>query len=305
MKMDRIGFIGLGIMGKPMAKNLRKAGHALVVHDLNRAAVKELVAAGAEEAFSPKEVAAQAPLLITMLPNSPDVEAVVLGPEGILEGATPGATLIDMSSISPIVARQIGERMQSRGLRFLDAPVSGGEPGAINGTLAIMVGGSEDLFNECKPVLLTMGKSAVRVGDIGSGNVTKLANQIMVALHIAAMSEAFVLGAKAGVDPALIFNAIHGGLAGSNVMEAKALRVLDGNFEPGFKIDLHLKDLANALEAGRQMGVPLFLTSQVMEILKSLKVAGLGQKDHSAILQFYEKLAGIKISNKTAGHSTQ
>ncbi|MGA2658635.1 MAG: 2-hydroxy-3-oxopropionate reductase [Verrucomicrobiota bacterium] len=294
----KIGFIGLGIMGKPMSRNLLKAGYPLVVHDLNRLAVEELVAAGAEAASSAKEVARKSRLIITMLPNSPEVREVLSGPDGVLEGAAHGSTVIDMSSISPVVAREMGELLSRKGLKFLDAPVSGGEPGAIDASLSIMVGGSEQVFNQCKPLLLVMGKSAVRVGEVGSGNVTKLANQIIVALHIAAMSEAFVLGAKAGVQPALIFNAIRGGLAGSNVMEAKALRVLDDNFEPGFKIDLHLKDLANALDAGRQMGVPLFLTSQVMEILKSLKVDGLGQKDHSAILKFYEKLAGIKVSQK-------
>jgi 2-hydroxy-3-oxopropionate reductase len=295
----KIGFIGLGIMGKPMSRNLLKAGYPLVVHDLNRLAVEELVAAGAEAASSAKEVARKSRLIITMLPNSPEVEEVLSGPSGILEGAARGSTVIDMSSISPIVARKMGDLLANMGLRFLDAPVSGGEPGAINGTLSIMVGGPEDVFNECKDMLLTMGKSAVRVGDVGSGNVTKLANQIMVALHIAAMSEALVLGVKAGVDPTLIFAAIRGGLAGSNVLEAKALRVMEGNFEPGFKIDLHLKDLANTLDTGRQLGAPLFLTAQVAEILKALKVEGLGQKDHSAILQFYEKLAGVQVRKTT------
>jgi 2-hydroxy-3-oxopropionate reductase len=295
-----IGFIGLGIMGKPMARNLLKAGYPLVVHDLNRQAVREIVAAGAIASSSPKEVARQTGTLITMLPNSPEVEEVLSGANGILDGAAPESTVIDMSSISPIVARKMGDLLASKALRFLDAPVSGGEPGAINGTLSIMVGGAEKVFNECKDILLAMGKSVVRVGEVGSGNVTKLANQVMVALHIAAMSEALVLGVKAGVDPALIFTAIRSGLAGSNVFDAKALRVMDGNFEPGFKIDLHLKDLANALEAGRQLGAPLFLTAHVAEILKALKVEGLGQKDHSAILQFYEKLAGVRVRKTTS-----
>ncbi len=291
----KIGFIGLGIMGKPMAKNLLKAGHPLVVHDLNRQSVTELVSLGAEEAPSPKEVAQKVRHIITMLPNSPEVREVLTGPNGIIEGAAPGTLVVDMSSISPIVAREMGEILTRKGLKFLDAPVSGGEPGAINATLSIMVGGLEDVFYECRDILLVMGKSVVRVGDVGSGNVTKLANQIMVALHIAAMSEALVLGAKAGVDPGLIYSAIRGGLAGSNVLEAKALRVMDRNFEPGFKIDLHIKDLANALDAARQLGVPLFLTAQAMEIMKSLQVEGKGQKDHSAILNFYEKLAGIEV----------
>ncbi|MGO8701719.1 MAG: 2-hydroxy-3-oxopropionate reductase [Limisphaerales bacterium] len=295
-----IGFIGLGIMGKPMARNLLKAGYPLVVHDLNRQAVQEIVTVGAAASASPKEIARQASTLITMLPNSPEVEEVLSGADGVLEGAAPGSTVIDMSSISPMVAREMGDLLGSKGVRFLDAPVSGGEPGAIHGTLSIMVGGAEEVFNECKDLLLAMGKSVVRVGNVGSGNVTKLANQVMVALHIAAMAEALVLGVKAGVDPALIFTAIRGGLAGSNVFDAKASRVMDGNFEPGFKVDLHLKDLANALEAGRQLGAPLFLTAQVAEILKALKVEGLGQKDHSAILQFYEKLAGVQVRKTTS-----
>ena len=294
----KVGFIGLGIMGKPMARNLLKAGYPFVVWHRNRQSL-ELIAAGAEGAATARELAARSQVIITMLPNSPQVKEVLTSPDGVVAGATPGATVIDMSSISPVVAREMGEVCARNRLKFLDAPVSGGEPGAITASLSIMVGGAEEVFNECKDLLLAMGKSAVRVGDVGSGNVAKLANQIMVALHLAAMSEAFVLGARAGVDPAAIFKAIRGGLAGSNVLEAKALRVLDGNFEPGFKIDLHLKDLGNALDAGRQMGVPLFLTAQVMEMLKSLTVDGLGQKDHSAILKFYEKLAGTKTSQCT------
>jgi 2-hydroxy-3-oxopropionate reductase len=203
-----------------------------------------------------------------------------------------------MSSISPLVSRELGESLKEKGVKFLDAPVSGGEPKAIDATLSIMVGGEEEVFNECREILLAMGKSVVRVGDIGSGNITKLANQVIVALNIAAMSEALVLGTKAGVDPALIYNAIRGGLAGSTVLEAKAKRVMERNFEPGFKIDLHIKDLVNALDTARQLGVPLFLTSQVLEILKSLKVDGKGQKDHSAILNFYEKLARTEVRKR-------
>ena len=291
----KVGFIGLGIMGKPMARNLLKAGYPLVVWHRNRQS-SELIAAGAEGAATARELAARSQVIITMLPNSPQVKEVLTSPDGVVAGATPGATVIDMSSISPVVAREMGEVCARNRLKFLDAPVSGGEPGAINASLSIMVGGVEEVFNECRDLLLAMGKSAVRLGDVGSGNVTKLANQIIVALHLAAMSEAFVLGAKAGVNPTLIFNAIRGGLAGSNVLEAKAARVAAGNFEPGFKIDLHLKDLTNALDAGREMGAPLFLTAQVMEILKCLKIDGLGQMDHSAILKFYEKLAAIQIS---------
>ncbi len=293
--MKRIGFIGLGIMGRPMAKNLMKAGFSLVVHDINAAPVEELMSLGAEQGASPAEVAQKCSHLITMLPNSPEVRTVILGPEGVLEGAALGCVVIDMSSISPIVSREVGEALAKKKVKFLDAPVSGGEPGAIHATLSIMVGGDPEVFEECKPLLAAMGRSIVRVGNAGSGNVTKLANQIIVALNIAAMSEALVLGTKAGVDPELIYNAVRGGLAGSNVLEAKAMRVVQGNFEPGFKIDLHVKDLNNALEAARDAGVPLFLTSQVLEILKCLQVEGKGQKDHSAILNFYEKLAGVEV----------
>jgi 2-hydroxy-3-oxopropionate reductase len=296
--LKHIGFIGLGIMGKPMARNLMKVGYSLTVHDINSAPVQELVKLGAAKASSPKEVAERCTLVILMLPNSPEVRQVVLGKDGIIEGAAPGTIVIDMSSISPVVSRELGEILAGKGVRFLDAPVSGGEPGAINATLSIMVGGEESVFEECKAILLSMGKAVVRVGGIGSGNITKLANQIIVALNIAAMSEALVLGTKAGVDPELIYNAIRGGLAGSNVLEAKALRVMDNNFEPGFKIDLHVKDLANALETSRQIGVPLFLTAQVMEILKSLQIEGKGQKDHSGILLFYEKMAQVQVRRR-------
>ncbi len=295
---EKIGFIGLGIMGKPMAKNLLNARYTLVVHDLDRPAVKELVALGAEEASSPKEVAHKSTYIITMLPDSPDVRKVVTGTNGVVEAAASGTTLIDMSSISPLVSQELGRVLEQKGIRFLDAPVSGGEPAAVNGTLTIMVGGDEGVFNECKEILLAMGKSVVRVGKVGSGNMTKLANQVVVALNIAAMSEALVFGTKAGVDPELIYQAIRGGLAGSAVLEAKALRVMQGNFEAGFRIDLHIKDLANALDTARQIGVPLFLTAQVMEIMKSLKAGGKGQKDHSAILNFYENLTGIEVRKK-------
>ncbi len=293
--MKRIGFIGLGIMGRPMAKNLIKAGYSLVVYDINSAPVEELISLGADQGVSPLDVAQKCSHLVTMLPNSPEVKTVILGLEGVIEGAAPGTVVLDMSSISPIVSREVGEALAKKKVKFLDAPVSGGEPGAINATLSIMVGGDPAVYEECKPLLAAMGKSIVRVGNVGSGNVAKLANQIIVALNIAAMSEALVLGTKAGVDPELIYNAVRGGLAGSNVLEAKAMRVMEGNFDPGFKIDLHVKDLNNALDAARDAGVPLFLTSQVMEILKCLQLDGKGQKDHSAILNFYEKLAGVEV----------
>jgi 2-hydroxy-3-oxopropionate reductase len=295
IKMKKLGFIGMGIMGKPMAKNLLKAGYQLVVYDINAEAVKEVVAAGATAGSSPQDVASQTEIIITMLPNSPHVKSVVLGENGVLQGATAGSIIIDMSSIAPLVSKEISAKAAERKVEMLDAPVSGGEPKAIDGTLSIMVGGKKEIFDRCLPLLSKMGTSVVLCGAIGAGNTTKLANQIIVALNIAAVSEAMVLGTKAGVDPELIFNAIRGGLAGSTVMEAKTPMILKGNFKPGFKIDLHIKDLANAIETGHGVGVPLPLTSQVMEILQALKIDGKGQNDHSGIVQFYEKLAKVEV----------
>lgn len=291
----RIGFIGLGIMGKPMAKNLLKAGHTLVVYDIVEAPVKELVAAGATAGSSPKDVAARNELIITMLPNSPHVKKAVLGNGGVIEGAKPGSVLVDMSSIAPLASREVAAELAKKGIEMLDAPVSGGEPKAIDGTLAIMVGGKEAIFEKVKEVLLKMGASAVLCGDIGAGNVTKLANQIIVALNIAAMSEAFVLATKAGVDPERVFNAIKGGLAGSTVLNAKAPMVLEGNYKPGFRIELHIKDLQNALDTAHEIGTPIPLTSQIMEIMQALKVDGKQTDDHGGVIQFYEKLANVKV----------
>ena len=281
-------------MGKPMAKNLLKAGYELVVFDINQDAVNEVVAAGAVKAENAKEVAAKSEAVITMLPNSPHVKTAVLGENGVLAGAKPGLILIDMSSIAPLAAQEVAAAVAKQGVEMLDAPVSGGEPKAIDGSLSIMVGGKQEIFDRCVELLSKMGKSVVRCGDIGAGNTTKLANQIIVALNIAALSEALVLATKAGVDPELVFNAIRGGLAGSTVMEAKAPMILAGNFKPGFKIDLHIKDLANAIETGHEVGVPLPLTSSVMEILQALKVDGKGQNDHSGIAMYYEKMAKIE-----------
>jgi 2-hydroxy-3-oxopropionate reductase len=290
-----IGFIGLGIMGKPMAKNLLKAGHTLVVYDVVAAPVKELVEAGATAGTSPKDVASRNDLIITMLPNSPHVKKAVLGEGGVIEGAKPGSVLVDMSSIAPLASREVAAELAKKGVEMLDAPVSGGEPKAIDGTLAIMVGGKEAIFERVKDVLLKMGASAVLCGDIGAGNVTKLANQIIVALNIAAMSEAFVLATKAGVDPERVFNAIKGGLAGSTVLNAKAPMVLVGNYKPGFRIELHIKDLQNALDTAHENGTPIPLTAQIMEIMQALKVDGKQSDDHGGIIQFYEKLAAVKV----------
>ena len=287
----KTGFIGLGIMGKPMAKNLLKAGYKLIVYDVNAEAVREFAAAGAETATSPKEVARQCDVIVTMLPNSPHVKAVALGPNGIIEGARAGQILVDMSSIAPLAAQEVAKALAEKGVEMIDAPVSGGEPKAIEGTLSIMVGGKKEIFERCREMLGKMGASVVLCGAIGAGNTTKLANQIIVALNIAAMSEALVLGAKAGVNPETIYQAIRGGLAGSTVLDAKGPMVLNGNFKPGFRIELHIKDLANALETGHEVGVPLPLTSQVMEIMQALKVDGKAGNDHGGIIQFYEKLA--------------
>lgn len=295
--MQKIGFIGLGIMGKPMAKNLLKAGYQLVVYDINKQPVKELVEAGAEEGLSSKDVAERTDIIITMLPNSPHVKEVILGENGVLEGARQGQIIIDMSSIAPLVSREIAAKAKEKGVEMLDAPVSGGEPKAIDGTLSIMAGGSREVFDKVKDILLCMGSSAVLVGDIGSGNITKLANQIIVALNIAAMSEALVLATKAGVDPEKVYQAIRGGLAGSTVLDAKAPMVLQRNFKPGFRIELHIKDLMNALDTAHEVGVPTFLTSQVMEIMQALKVDGKEKDDHCGIIQFYEKLAGVEVKN--------
>ena len=287
----KIGFIGLGIMGKPMSKNLIKAGYSLVVNDVNKQAVAELAALGAETAENAAEVARKSDLVITMLPNSPHVKTVVLGKGGVIEGAKPGQIVVDMSSIAPLASKEVGAALAAKGVEMLDAPVSGGEPKAIDGTLSIMVGGKKELFDQCLPILQKMGSSVVLCGDIGAGNTTKLANQIIVALNIAALSEAMVLASKAGVDPEVVYKAIRGGLAGSTVMEAKAPMILAGNFKPGFRIELHIKDLANAIETGHEVGVPLPLTSQVMEIMQALKVDGKAANDHSGIVQYYEKLA--------------
>lgn len=288
----KIGFIGLGIMGKPMAKNLLKAGYELVVYDIIDAPVKEVVIAGAKAGTSPKDVAAKGDLIITMLPNSPHVKEAILGKNGVIEGAKPGSIVVDMSSIAPLAAREVAAELAKKGVEMLDAPVSGGEPKAIDGTLAIMVGGKAEVFDKVKPTLLKMGSSAVLCGEIGSGNVTKLANQIIVALNIAAMSEALVLAAKAGVDPGRVYQAIRGGLAGSTILDAKAPMVLKGNYKPGFRIELHIKDLQNALDTAHAIGVPVPLTSGIMEIMQALRVDGKQKDDHSGVIQFYEKLAG-------------
>ncbi len=290
----KIGFIGLGIMGRPMVRNLLKAGYPLVIYD-KFAKYDDLIEQGAKAGASCKDVAMQSDVVITMLPNSPNVKEAVLGHDGVLEGAKPGTILVDMSSIAPGAAQEICASVKAKGVTMLDAPVSGGEPKAIEGTLAIMVGGDSSAFETVKPILEKMGTSVVLVGDIGAGNVTKLANQIIVALNIAAVSEAFVLAAKAGVNPEAVFNAIKGGLAGSTVMNAKVPMILDGNFKPGFRIELHIKDLQNALDTAHALNVPVPLTANIMETMQALKNDDLGTSDHSAIIRYYEKLAKAEV----------
>jgi 2-hydroxy-3-oxopropionate reductase len=292
--MKRIGFIGLGVMGKPMALNLIRAGYPLVVHDQRPGPARELVESGAAAADRPAEVAQRCELVITMLPNSADVKCVALG-GGILEGARNGLIFIDMSSIAPLVAQEIAACCAAKGVRMLDAPVSGGEPKARDGTLSIMVGGDEDLLASVRDVFGAMGKSVVWTGPVGSGNLTKLANQIIVGLNIIAVSEALVLVTKAGIDPTVVYNAIRGGLAGSTVLDAKAPLMMDRNFSPGFRIELHLKDLLNALETAHQTGVPLLFTSLAAEVMSTLKTSGKGALDHGGLVQYFESLAGVEL----------
>ncbi len=291
----RIGFIGLGIMGKPMSKNLIKAGYEVVCYNRSRAKVDEVVAAGGIPADSIAEVAQKCDVVITMLPDSPEVKEVALGPGGILENAVSGSILIDMSSIAPLASREISEKLAAKGMRMIDAPVSGGEAGAINGTLSVMAGGTQADFDEVKPILEKMAASVVRVGDIGAGNIAKLANQTIVAVNIAVLAEALTLAAKAGADPAVVFQAIRGGLAGSKIMEAKAPMMLEHNIKPGFKLDLHIKDLKNVQETGHSINLPMPLVAQVMEMMQSLKVDDLGDADHSALVRFYEKISGVSL----------
>ena len=289
--MSKIGFIGLGIMGKPMVRNLRKAGHELVVYDIFTKSIDEVVGEGIDRGASAKDVAARTALVITMLPDGPEVEQAVLGPGGVLEGVHAGSIVVDMSSISPLVSQKMAAACKEKGVAFLDAPVSGGEPKAVDGTLAIMVGGDADTFSKVEPILKLMGSSVVLTGGVGAGNVTKLANQIIVACNIAGMSEALVLADRCGVDSEVVFNAIKGGLAGSTVLNAKAPMVIARNFKPGFRIRLHQKDLRNALLTAESKKVALPLTSLVQQMLMALMNRGSGDLDHSAIFTFIEEMA--------------
>jgi 2-hydroxy-3-oxopropionate reductase len=295
-----IGFIGLGIMGKPMARNLMKAGYSLVVHNRSRAAVDELSKEGAQTAASSKEVAARSEVIITMLPDSPDVELVYAGEQGVFAGAKAGMLLIDMSSISPIVARKLAADAQKAGMDMVDAPVSGGEAGAIGATLSIMIGGKASAVERAMPIFQALGKNIVHVGDAGAGQVTKAANQMVVGTTIAIVSEALVLAAKAGVDPAKVRQALLGGFAQSKILEAHGQKMLERNFKPGFRIRLHEKDMKIALATGSEYGVPLMVTSQVAQMMTALKSMGNGDLDHSGLVKFVEELAKTELIQKPA-----
>lgn len=290
----RVGFIGLGIMGKPMALNILNAGYDLTVNDLNTESVETLVQAGATFG-TPADMGATCDVIITMLPASHHVEQVVLGENGLLQTATAGTILIDMSSISPVASVEIAQQATLRGVEMLDAPVSGGEPKAIDGTLSIMVGGKDDVFETVRPLLEVVGASVTLVGKNGSGVTAKLANQIIVNLNIAAMSEALTLAAKAGIDVEKMYQAIRGGLAGSAVLDAKVPLILERNFVAGGRIDINLKDMTNVMETAHEIGVPLPLSSQLVEIFHALKIDGKAADDHGGIIQYYEKLAHVEV----------
>jgi len=295
----KIGFVGLGIMGRPMCKNLLKAGYTVAAYDPFAAeALDDVVACGAIRGTSNADVAAQSDVVITMVPNSPHVREAVFGKGGIAEGAKPGLDIIDMSSIAPLESRAIAEACAEKGINMMDAPVSGGEPKAIDGTLSFMVGGKQEVYLRCRHILAAMGSSVIRCGEVGAGNTTKLANQIIVACNIQALAEALALAQKAGVDPELVFRAIRGGLAGSTVMEAKAPMMIAGNDRPGFKIDLHIKDLNNALDCAHAVGAPVPMTAGVQEVMQWLRSNGCGNNDHSAIAKYYEHLTGSLIGRQ-------
>lgn len=293
---ETIGFIGLGIMGKPMALNLLKAGYTVVVLNRHQHVTDELVAQGARSAERIQDVATQSDVVITMLPDSPQVEEVLIGSEGVLAGAHQGLTVIDMSTISPVVTQKIAAQLAEQHIPMLDAPVSGGDKGAIAGTLSIMVGGNADVFSRCMPIFQALGKTIVHVGESGAGQVVKACNQIVVALSIEAVSEALVLGSKAGVDPTKILQVLSGGLAANKVMELRGEGMVKHSFTPGFRVRLHHKDLGIALGAGRAYGVPLPVTAIVDQMLAALEVGGRGDLDHSALLTYIEDLAHHAIT---------
>jgi 2-hydroxy-3-oxopropionate reductase len=293
--MATVGFVGLGIMGRPMLRNLLKAGHTVVAYGRTPAKLDSAVADGAQRGASNADVGARSEIVITMLPDGPEVEEVVLGVNGILSGAKPGTLIIDMSSISPLVSQKIAAACEGRGVDFIDAPVSGGEPKAVDGTLAIMVGGKADVFAKAEPILKCLGSSVTLTGPVGAGNTTKLANQIMVACNIAAMGEALTLATRCGLNPEVVVNAVKAGLAGSAVLNAKGPMLIARNFKPGFRISLHQKDLRNALQTAESNDVFLPLTAQVQQMISSLIADGKGDLDHSAIATFIEEASHVEV----------
>ncbi len=294
--LPRLGLVGLGIMGRPMARNLLRGGYGLVVHDINRDAVTELAAEGATPADSAREVAASCDVLITMLPDSPEVQDAYLGSDGAFEALRPEWLAIDMSSIAPRVARNLAVRAAAAGAEMLDAPVSGGDKGAIAGTLSIMVGGPEEAFQRAMPIFAVLGKTIVHVGPAGAGQVVKVCNQVVVAVVIEALAEALVLGSKAGVDPGRILDVLQGGLAATKVAELRRSNMLEGHFEPGFRTRLHLKDLRNALDLARETGVVLPATAEVEQLMVAMRVAGRGDLDHSGLISVIEDLADFRVA---------
>ncbi len=291
--METIGFIGLGIMGQPMAENLREADYELVVYNRTEEKADQFVEGGGEKASSPREVAEKSDVVITMLPDSPQVEELVLGEDGVAEGVSEGKLYIDMSSIAPATSRRVHEVLEEKGVEAVDAPVSGGQPAAESGDLAIMAGGSEDAVERARPILDVMGKAVTHIGPPGAGQVAKAANQVVVALTIQAVAEALTLVRKSGVDAAKVREALLGGLAQSKILEMHGERMLEREFDPGFKLSLHRKDLAIALQAAREEGVPLLATAQVAEVMNALLASGHGDDDHAVIARFYEELAGV------------
>ena len=292
---ERIGFIGLGIMGKPMSQHLLKAGYPLTVLDVVKSAMDEVIAAGAQAGTAPKQIAEQSDIVITMLPDSPQVEEVILGKGGVLEGLRAGALVIDMSTILPSMARRVAEAVRAQKADALDAPVSGGQVGAQNATLTIMVGGSPAAFERAKPIFEKMGQNITLVGEAGAGQVTKAANQIIVGVTIAAVSEALLLAAKAGVDPAKVREALMGGFAASRILELHGKRMIQRTFAPGFKIKLHRKDMNIILNTARELGLALPLSAGVAELMNGLIANGGGDLDHSAFITMLEKLANFEI----------
>ncbi len=291
----KAGFIGLGIMGKPMAKNLVKAGYPLCVYDHHEESIQELAQMGAVPCASAKEAAEDADVIFTMLPNSPHVKTALLEKDGVLESMKKGAVVVDMSSIDPTVSIELEKAVAAAGGEMIDAPVSGGEPKAIDGTVSFMCGGKEEVFEKVKPMLEKMGRDVTLVGPIGSGNMTKLANQIIVAVNIAALSEAMVLATKSGVNPENVYKAIRGGLAGSTVMDAKAPMMLDRNFNPGFRIELHIKDLNNAVNAAKAVGMEIPMAEKVLDMMKHLQEEGMGRCDHGAVVRYYEEQENVEV----------